>query len=324
MKKITFATLVIAAVMSLGAATVSHAATDPGQALEIAPPMLSLNGNPGETVKANINIRDVSASPLVVTSQVNDFAAQGETGIPKISLDTTDPNPYSLISWVKPLGQLKLQPKQIESLPVTIVIPANAAPGGYYGVIRFTAAAPQSNTTSVTLSASLGTLIFLRVNGQAKENASLEEFSTSQNGNKMFLFEKPPVDFTVRVNNSGNVYEQPVGQIAISDMFGNAVGNVNVNLEKRVVLPGSIRKLEASLDEGVLGDRMLFGRYTAKLTMTYGADGQKVTAELSFFVIPWTLILLVIFGLVVAFFVIRFGLKRYTERILARSPRRRR
>ena len=255
---------------------------------------------------------------------MNDFAAQGESGIPKISLDTNDPNPYSLITWVKPLGQLRLEPKQIKSIPVSITIPKNAAPGGYYGVIRFTAAAPESNTTSVSLSASLGTLIFLRVNGQAKESASLEEFSTSQNGNKMFLFEATPLDFNIRINNSGNVYEQPVGQIAISDMFGKPVANVNVNLERRVVLPGSIRKFEVPLDKGVLGDKMLFGRYTAKLTMTYGAEGQKVTTELSFFVIPWKLILIGLAVLVGGFFIVRFALKRYRENILARSPRRRR
>ena len=324
MKRIVLTTFAVALVLSVALTSNSWAADDPGQALEIAPPMLSLSGNPGETVNAKINIRDVSTSPLVVSSAVNDFGAEGENGIPKISLNTDDPNPYSIISWVKPIGKLTLQPKQIDTLPVTIVIPQNAAPGGYYGVIRFTAAAPQSNTTSVSLSASLGTLVFLRVNGQAKESASLEEFSTSQNGNKMFLFEAAPVDFTIRVKNDGNVYEQPVGQIAVSDMFGNPVGNVNVNLERRVVLPGSIRKLDASLDKGVIGDRMLFGRYTAKLTMTYGADGQKVTTELSFFVIPWKLILVGLAVLVGGFFIVRFGLRRYTERILARSPRRRR
>ncbi len=324
MKRVLITTFVVALVLSAAITNITRAATDPGQALEIAPPMLSLSGNPGETIETKINIRDVSVSPLVVSSAVNDFGADGENGIPKISLNTSDPNPYSLITWVKPIGKLTLQPKQIDALPVSIAIPANAAPGGYYGVIRFTAAAPQSNTTSVTLSASLGTLVFVRVNGTAKESASLEEFSTTQNGNKMFLFEATPVDFTIRVKNDGNVYEQPVGQIAVTDMFGNPVGNVNVNLDRRVVLPGSIRKLDASLDKGVLGNRMLFGRYTAKLTMTYGANGQKVTTELSFFVIPWKLILLGLAVLVGGFFLVRFALRRYTERILARSPRRRR
>lgn len=324
MKRLTLVTLILASIFSLGNAAVSRAADDPGQALEIAPPMLTLTGDPGETINSSINIRDVSISPLVVTSQVNDFSADGENGIPKISLDTDEPNPYSIISWIQPLGQLRLESKQIKNLPLTIKIPADAAPGGYYGVVRFTAAAPESDTTSVTLSASLGTLVFLRVNGDAKEDIAIKEFSTTQNGTTSWLFEGSPINFAVRVNNTGNVYEQPVGQIAVKDMFGNQIANVNINLEKRVVLPGSVRKYEGTLDKTVIGDRMLFGYYTAKLVMTYGSGGQQVTTDLSFFVIPWKLILLIIGGLVGGFFLIRFGLKRYTDYVLSRSPRRRR
>lgn len=325
MKRLAVATILLAALFTVIGNTASYAADEAGQALEIAPPLLTLKGNPGETITADINIRDISSGPLVVSSEVNDFSAEGESGIPKISLDTNEPNPYSIINWLEPLGQLTLEPKQIKTLPVTINIPANAAPGGYYGVVRFTAAAPESdNTTSVTLSASLGTLIFIRVNGDAKEALSMKEFGTSQNGNGSWLFEGTPVDFDVRVSNDGTVYEQPVGQIAVSDMFGNKIANVNVNLEKRVVLPGSVRKFQSSLDKGVIGNRILFGYYTAEITMSYGSNDQKLTTSLSFFVIPWKLILLVVGGLVGLFFLIRFLLRRYTDYVLSRSPRRRR
>lgn len=324
MKRLVIATIFAATVLAFAGNAISYAADDTGQALEIAPPMLTLKGDPGTTVTSNINIRDVSTGPLVVTSAVNDFSADGEEGVPKISLDTSEPNPYSIINWVEPLGQLELEPKQIKTLPVTINIPADAAPGGYYGVIRFTAAAPQSNTTSVTLSASLGTLIFLRVNGDAKESLAIKEFGTSKSNNSSWLLEGAPIDFDIRVENNGNVYEQPVGQIAVKDMFGNKIGDVNVNLEKRVVLPGSVRKFQAPLDEGVIGDKMLFGYYTAELTMSYGSNDQKLTTTLSFFVFPWKLVLLVIGGLVALFFLIRFLLKRYTDYVIARSPRRRR
>lgn len=324
MKRLLFTALVATLIATLSFTATSRAVDDVGQALEIAPPMLTLTGDPGETITANINIRDVSAGPLIVTSQVNDFSAQGENGIPKISLDENEPSPYSIINWVQPLGQLRLEPKQNKILPVTIKIPADAAPGGYYGVIRFTSAAPESDTTSVTLSASLGTLVFIRVNGDAKEGSAIKEFSTSQNGSQSWMFEGAPITFGIRVANTGNVYEQPVGQIAVKDMFGKPIANVNVNLERRVVLPGSVRKFEAPLDKTVIGDRMLFGYYTADLTMTYGSDNQKMATSLSFFVFPWKLALLVIGGIVGIVLLVRFLLKRYTEHILSRSPRRRR
>src|SRR5665213_89209 len=57
-----------------------------GQALEIAPPLVYLTVNPGETVKTQILIRDISSGDLIVTGQVNDFVADGETGAPKVLL----------------------------------------------------------------------------------------------------------------------------------------------------------------------------------------------------------------------------------------------
>ena len=58
-----------------------------GQALEIAPPVVNISANPGQTVKTQISLRDVSSGPLIVTGQINDFVAGDENGTPKILLD---------------------------------------------------------------------------------------------------------------------------------------------------------------------------------------------------------------------------------------------
>ncbi len=300
-------------------------AENSSQALEISPPVVNLTGSPGETVKTQISIRDVANVPLVVTGQVNDFVAAGEDGTPKLLLDEGEESPYSMKSWFGPLETLNLQPKKIENLTVTINIPADAAPGGYYSTIRFTATAPGLEGNGVALSASLGALILMQVKGDAKESLSVAQFSTiDSNGKSAWLFESIPVNFMLRTKNEGTLHEQPVGQAIIKDMFGNVVGLVNINLERKNVLPGSIRRFEAPLDKAVLGDRMLFGRYTADLTVTYGTSGKKVTSSLSFWVIPWKLILIIIVVLVGGFFLVRFGLRRYNDYILSKSPRRRR
>ena len=107
---------------------------------------------------------------------------------------------------------------------------------------------------------------------------------------------------------------------------GNKIANVNVNLPPRNILPNSIRKFEQSLDSSVIGSKMLFGRYTADLRITYGTSNQSVTKSIVFWVIPWRLIGTVIAVLIVGFFLLRFLIKSYNQRILDRSygPRRRR
>src|SRR3982750_3236155 len=63
---------------------------DAGQALEIAPPVIELKVNPGQTVTTQLSLRGVSKDKLLVTGQVNDFVAAGEDGTPKILMDQSD------------------------------------------------------------------------------------------------------------------------------------------------------------------------------------------------------------------------------------------
>jgi hypothetical protein len=292
-----------------------------GQALEIGPPVMNLSANPGETIKATISLRDISPTSLVVTGQVNDFIAGGEDGTPKILLEETDVSPYSFKAWVDPLAQLTLKSKQVKNLPITIRVPADASPGGYYGVVRFTSKPPELEGTGVALSASLGALILLTVKGQAKEGLSVVEFSASHNGKTGTLFEAAPIVFTERFKNTGNIHEQPTGLVTIKDMFGNVLATLGVNQPPRDILPQSIRKFESSLDSTNIGNKFLFGLYHAELSVTYGSSKQVVTSSLDFWVIPYTLIGIGIIVLVGGFFILRFAVRRYNQSIIDRAQR---
>lgn len=319
----TTLTLALTFVVSSLVSPFAHAATNPanvGQALEIAPPVISLAANPGETVKTQIVLRDVSTTKLVVQGQVNDFTAQGEDGTPKLLLEEGEASPYSMKTWFQPLPALTLKPKELQNLPVTIQVPANAAPGGYFAVVRFTASAPDIDSTGVALSASLGALVFLRVKGAASEKLSIVEFlAETKNGTKKTVFEALPINFVARTKNDGNVHEQPAGQITIKNMFGKTIARINVNLPPRNILPGSIRRFEAGLDSKVLGSTQLFGRYTADIKMTYGEGNKVVTDTVTFWVIPYKLIGFGILGIIIAFLVLRTMLRRYNQAIIKRA-----
>jgi len=293
-----------------------------GQALEIAPPLLYLTVNPGQTVNTQIYIRDISSGDLIVTGQVNDFVADGETGAPKVLLNNDTNNPYSLKGWVTTLPTLQLIPKQIKTLPVTLHIPANASPGGHYGVIRFTATAPSLQSSGVALSASLGALVLLTVSGKITENLSVQEFSVNHAGQTGTFFGAGPVSFVERLKNTGNVHVQPTGQVTVTDMFGKKLGAVNVNQPPGNILPQSIRKFSQALDSSVIGNKKLFGRYTAKLNLTYGTSKKVLTASLVFWVIPYRTIGIIIVLLIAAFFILRYALRRYNRRILEQAQKR--
>jgi hypothetical protein len=317
---IKFISIVIFSVVILtGQAVFAQGAGDQGegQALEIGPPVISRSVDPGSSLELSISLRNVSQNTLVVKSQINDFIAGGEDGTPKLLLEDGESSPFSIIKWVAPLSDLTLEPKELADLRVKVTVPANASPGGYFGIVRFTATAPELQDTGVSLSASLGSLIFIGVSGEANEELSLESFETINPSNTGSLFEYTPVEFAVRLKNTGNIYEQPTGKITITDMFDNKVGVVNVNLAKNNILPQSTRKFDQLLlDNTVIGDKMLFGKYTADLKITYGADNKELSSTLTFWVIPYKLIAIIIVLLIMLFIGLRYAIKRYNKHII--------
>jgi hypothetical protein len=325
---ITILALLVAVGSQMVSAAPAPASSNPannGQALEIAPPVIYLSVNPGQTITTPIYIRDISSGNLIVAGQANDFVAAGEDGTPKVILNTNDTSdPYSLRTWVVAPTSLLLIPREIKTMSITINVPANASPGGHYGVIRFTATPPALQGTGVSLSASLGVLVLLTVSGKITENLSVQEFSVNHNGKTGSFFESGPLDFVERLKNNGNVHEQPIGQVGITDMFGKKFAAVNVNLPPGNILPDSIRKFDQPLDSSVIGNKHMFGRYTAKLDVTYGANKKTLAATLVFWVIPYKLIGIVILVLVAGFFILRYLIRRYNRYILNQSQKNRR
>jgi hypothetical protein len=306
--------------IGVSAATASGS---PGQGLEISPPVIELSANPGQSVSTNISVRNVTAGELVATATTNDFGASSdESGTPKLLLTETGATRYSLRYWVTGVNGLDLAAGELKTTKVVINVPANAEPGGHYGVVRFTGVPPDMKQTGVALSASVGALILLTVNGDITHQANVEQFSTGTQNVKTAefsvsgFFEHGPVDFLVRIKNSGSVHEQATGIITVKNMFGGKVATVAVNSLGGNVLPDSIRRFTQTL-----ANKQLFGLYTAKLSMTY-AGNKTLAANASFWVIPWKLVLLVLLGLLVIGYLLKVGIRKYNQHIIAMARRR--
>jgi hypothetical protein len=298
-----------------------------GQGLEISPPVIELSANPGDTLTTSIRIRNVTSGQLIAKGKADDFGAgSGEDGQPKLLLDETGSTRFSLKYWVQGVPDLLLAPQELKITTIKIVVPKNAEPGGHFGVVRFTAVPPELDGTGVSLSASIGALILLKVSGAITEKVSLSEFSTSQSTTekgkppvvrKGSFFEHGPIDFLVRLHNEGSVHEKVTGTITVKDWTDKKVDTLQVNDKGGNVLPDSIRRFDVPFPQ-----KQLFGHYTAALSLNY-SNGKSLTANLSFWVIPWKLILLGLVGLIVLIYILRLGLRRYNAHIIAKARRHR-
>jgi hypothetical protein len=286
-----------------------------GQALEISPTVQELNVDPGHSLTETIQVHNISRSSQVVTAELDDFVPNGETGFPKIQLNTDGSGPYSLKRWAVLPGKVTIVPRQIVALTVKFNVPLSATPGSHYGILRFTAAPPGLEGTGVSISTSLGVLEILRVSGAVKEDLHVVELSMNKKGKKGTFFESAPFNFTERLSNTGNADLTPQGGIDIFDMFGRKMAFVPVNQPPHIILPGSIRRFDEVLDSGTLGSKHLFGHYTGKMKLTYGAANKVVEATIGFWVIPYKLIIAFIILAALLVFLLRWLSKKFNFKI---------
>lgn len=306
-------TVTLIALGGFGTATANAqtSSANAAQGLEISPTLVELNAMPGNTYNIKLKLRNVTASDLQYSTSVDDFAASDETGSPHIIVDSDLPETASIKTWFDDVSKFTLKSRQSLEVEAQITIPKNAEPGGHYGVLRFSGAAPEIESTGVGLSASAGVLILVRVDGEISEKAGLASFfSADADGKQNSFFEYSPITLVSRVENEGNIHIKPVGSIELKDWFGNIVKTMPVNDTKSNVLPDSIRRFETKFEGG-----WMVGLYTANLTLGYGTTGQAITNTISFWVIPYKIILAGLAVLVTMFYVLKIMLRSYNRRI---------
>jgi hypothetical protein len=241
--------------------------------VSISPVTFNLTANAGDTLKEVIKVRNDAPSTQVVTISAENFVAVGEEG--GVGL-TEDDTVYSLAKWIVfDKTEYTLKSGGEVQVPFNIRVPNNAEPGGHYASV-YAQISPDSpsNTSGSRIGQKIGALLLLRVAGDIKESASIASFSVeNQTSGK-------PLVFDVRAKNNGSVHIHPQGLIAVTDVFGKKVGDVQVIDQN--VFPGSVRHMTATWNKPPF-----IGRFTANLLMYYGQNNQQLTASTTFWIIPW-------------------------------------
>ena len=318
MKKVPIKRLFVAIGLLLGLLliptnTIYAQSSDTSNGLEISPALVELNGDAANSYTIDLKVHNVTKATLDFVGSVNDFGAKDETGQPSIILDSNSDLPTSIKTWIGSIPSFRLVAGDSKSLKVAINIPSSAEPGGHYGVIRFTGKAPDGIAT-VGQVASAGTLVLIRVSGIVKEKLELTSFAASKDGKNGSLFESGPLIFVTRFSNSGSVHVKPIGQIEVRDSFGHSVATIPVNDAKGNVLPSSIRRFESPWNTS-----WLFGHYTADISIAYGTTGGAIVESISFWIIPYKLVLVAFISLITIVYVLRAVIKRYNRHIITQS-----
>lgn len=255
-----------------------YAAAQETVGIQMRPAIIEERVDPGETRTFSITATNIADEERTFYLSAYDITGIDVGGVPQFA-NEGEKTPYELSSWITlPANLIVLQPNESRSISFSVRVPTDASPGSHFGGVFFEAKPEQSLETGAAVGARVGTVVSLRISGDIIEEVLLREFSTEQ-----FIYNSPPVDFTMRIENRGNVIARPHGGIEVTDMFGKKVATVEVNSSGAAVFPGGERDFTASWQQ----DGFVFGRYSAMLSIVSGEEGRKtVVRSTSFWILP--------------------------------------
>lgn len=269
-----------------------------GNGLSITPTRFEFVIERGKAETANIQIKNVTEKPILARAFLNDFEPDGNTGNPRLIIDSQEQSSSSIRDFVIGLTDVNVGPGETVPVDLPIQIPENAAPGAYYGAIRFQAAPPESTSDDstnpqVALNASVAALVLVEVPGDITEKIEITQISAYLEDKKGVLFTKKPNKSGIEVNNLGNGFSKPFGKVIINGPWGKGeVGTYELNntSPRGNVLPKSSRLFMNDMS-GI----SLPGRYTIQANISHGRGGEVLTATTSFWYIPiWMVAILAI------------------------------
>lgn len=292
LKTLVLGLLIFSSVLNVGIASAQT------EGVQIRPAIIEDRVEPGQIYRFAIKVTNIADNERTFNLLARDISGLDDRGVP-IFTEEGVATSFELSSWVKlPQDSIMLKAGQTADIPFSILVPTDATPGAHFGGVFFEVRPEQLQSTGAAVGSRVGTIINLRIAGDVTEEMRLREFSTEK-----FIYDAPPVNFSARVDNLGNVLLRPHGLVEITDMFGKKVGSVEVNKSAAAVFPGGSREYNVVWEQ----DGLVFGRYQALLSFVYGEDGRKtIVRATSFWVLPLkpTLITLgVIFGLILGLYV---------------------
>lgn len=283
------ATLLLFAVLtitSLGLSVTNAQENDNvANGFRISPVRSELIIDKGKSQTITITVENPTTVATVAKPIINDFVASDkENGEPRLLLDDSAPSPKnSFKKLVGTVPDIDLGPQQKKDVNINIAIPDDANAGGYYGAIRF-APSVQGQSSTVGLTASVGTIVLVKVPGNLTEKLNLVQISASQDGKAKSLITSKEVSVLVRLENKGDIHVSPFGKVNVKNMFGKVVYQYEINntQPRSNVLPGSIRRFEDPIKA-----KRLLGRYTIEANLAYSqGGGDLITATKTFWYIP--------------------------------------
>jgi hypothetical protein len=325
------------------------AATTTGSNLTTSPIATDLSIKPGQSGSTILQAQNDGTTPEIISVKLDKFSPNGDLGEANItSPNSTDPS----ASWVH-FSQTSFvaQPGVWNSIKMTVDVPSYATLGYYYAVLFIPKSSVQASAT-VNEQYKGANAIYVLVDTNSSNE--VKQLSLTSFNSVSGLYQFLPATFNVVVKNTGNIHLIPQGDIYISRTpNGKAIDTLDINSTLGNVLPYSSRQFSVSWEDGLpafvakkVGGQTIndkkgqiieelhwnfsepiskfrFGKYYAHLVLVYNNGNRDIpiNAYLSFWVIPWKLILIILICIAAVVFFWK-SLKKGTKKVYTRVKKR--
>lgn len=271
----------------------------------VGPGRTELSIKPGETKTFTLSVANRISDDRAFKLEVVDINGTPD-GSSALQVIEGERGPYSVLDYITfPEDTITLKLGERARLPITVSVPADAEPGGYYGSILVSTVQVSASTETATprnpIIARVGSHVFLTIEGEQEVGGEVLGISTLPSS---WWYETGPITFGISYENTGSLHTNAYGQLSIKNLLNEEVGFVEI--EPWFILPKSIRTREIEWNR-----EFLFGRYTAVASINRGYDDIVDEVSVTFWVLPWKLVALLFGGLFIVFLVLRLFFRTF-------------
>ncbi len=201
-----------------------------GESIVMSPASTTIDTKSGQTVTRQVTIINDGTNTYDFKVYAVPYSVSDKIYEPNFDKQTDNGDAYTWVKFAK--TRYTLNPGEKVVIPYTVEVPADAAPGGHYGVLFAETIPAEGDTQSIVRQKRVGSILYATVDGQYIRSGKtvMVAVDAIQLGGHLTA--------RVSVNNTGNVHFVATEYIQVKNIFGKIVYETTLD---RVVMPKTSR-----------------------------------------------------------------------------------
>lgn len=271
--------------------------------VSITPLLIDLELEAREITTSEITLTNDTDRKRVVFATVNEVAIDTTGEVKEFVSPVMTDRTNTVTSWIEiTRGRIELEPGETKKIPLTVRVHPYAEFGDYFAFIGFVESSkrPQAEAAALQGNAS-GVILKLSLKDEKIESLRISAFLVDR-----FIFNTDKSTVDIEIENAGDEPSVPAGEVIFYNSRGEEISSLIFNEAAISIAPGEKKLITMQIP---FSEK--FGKFKANVALEYeGSQTASVFDTTQFFMIPFRLMLMFIFGVLVTTITITFLLRR--------------